>query len=507
VPRIVESRNSSFTELESSSSDSAKEWEDTPKRRERKYEKFEVKINKKKGEKNKIWEYANRKESVIQRIEKKRQGRKEIKLISIQNRERQLKRATNAIQNLGNEEEVENFVKVYFQEEINRMVVVYCEPGTMLAQIEVIFGALRVTDDIDHPLRKFQGERGWGFFPMCTVRYANRLLNAVIPGIRMFSEKVIDPRFNHVSILVRRNMSTLKKEEVMKITAGAVRENVMGGWWQGIVKREQAYCDVQLEVSELEKRVERRPYVMMHGSSFRFEVIVPFSYYDEELAVFIRNLGALPSKHDIKEILRRKFSKLTKEKRKEKGEKKEKKREKEKKKTKGERRKRRKKKKEKKENKRVNKEEAKELIENIQASPLKGHFSSRTQSPRRRLPSVGCISVQGTKSKRQLPCQELSRYTGRWFRYKRICCKKSSRIIRRREEIKDWEDIQGKRRGECTEESKMFPKTVSQHHFLSMEGRIEKKEEQGEKEYQKLGEREKMECTMGNRTQKAKECL
>jgi hypothetical protein len=42
-----------------------------------------------------------------------------------------------------------------------------------------------------------------------------------------------------------------------------------------------------LEVPELEERVERRPYVTVHSSSFRFEVIVPFDYYDEELAVFI----------------------------------------------------------------------------------------------------------------------------------------------------------------------------------------------------------------------------
>jgi hypothetical protein len=97
VPRIVELRNSSFVELKSCSSDSAEEWEDTPKRHKRKYEKFEVKINKRKGGKNKIWEYLNRKESVIQRIEKKRRGRKEIKLISIQNRERQLKRVTDVI--------------------------------------------------------------------------------------------------------------------------------------------------------------------------------------------------------------------------------------------------------------------------------------------------------------------------------------------------------------------------------------------------------------------------
>jgi hypothetical protein len=135
-------------------------------------------------------------------------------------------------------------MKVYSQKEINRIVVICCEPGIMLAQIEVVFGALRVADDIDHPLREFQGERGWGFFLMCTVRHINRLLNAVVLRIRMFPGKVIDPRFNHVSILVRGNMSTLKKEEVMEITVGAVEENVMGEWWQGMVKRGQAYCDI-----------------------------------------------------------------------------------------------------------------------------------------------------------------------------------------------------------------------------------------------------------------------
>jgi hypothetical protein len=178
-------------------------------------------------------------------------------------------------------------VKVYSQEEINRMMVVCCESGTMLAQIEVVFGVLRVVDDIDHPLREFQDEREWSFFSMCTVRHANRLLNTVVLGIRMFSGKVIDSRFNYVLILVRGNMSTLKKEKVMEITVGVVRENVMGGWWQGMVKGEQVYCDVQLEVPELKKRVKRRPYVMVHGSSFRFEIIVPFGYYNEKLVVLI----------------------------------------------------------------------------------------------------------------------------------------------------------------------------------------------------------------------------
>eukprot|EP00026_Physarum_polycephalum_P002535 Phypoly_transcript_02542.p1 GENE.Phypoly_transcript_02542~~Phypoly_transcript_02542.p1 ORF type:complete len:853 (+),score=183.31 Phypoly_transcript_02542:119-2677(+) len=255
APRIVESRNSSFANPDSSSSDSDY-FNDDPRRQER--------------------------------------------------RDRQMRKANEAIQNIGNEEELENFIKIYSQEEISRMVVVCFEPGMSISQIEAAFGALGVADEVDHPIKEYHEERGWGIFSMCTVRHAQKLLDAKIQGVRVLPAKVIDPRFNHLSVLVRGNMSALRKEEVMEITEGALEENVIGGWWKGMGGG-QAYCDVQMSVEELETKIERRPYVTINGASFRFEAIIPFEYYDETEAVFVRNLGAAAAKQDLKEILGRKF--------------------------------------------------------------------------------------------------------------------------------------------------------------------------------------------------------
>jgi hypothetical protein len=398
-PMVVESRSNSVLDRENSS-----EEEDLDEEK-RRYEKFEIKINKRKGGRGKLWEWVDMKDKRVEKIEveergkKRRRDKKKLFTYDIFNRERADKRAMLAMEDIGNREERDNFETSFSLDEQRRMMVAIFAPNTNPAQFEGVIGALHSSYIKGHALMSFLSKRGWAFFVTRTRGHAERLLASKMAAMRFIQGKLINRRHNYSTVTVEGNLSSLNRGEVIAMVEGALGVTILGGWTEGMGTG-QIYLDMQLSWEELEEKVEETPDTNYRGVSIQFSVARPVESEGKNV-VFVRNMGVGIEPSEAKAILSAKFGKK-KERRKEKS--KEKKRVK----TKEEGKEKR---------KREEKWKRKETNFN-QDSRSRAYTSSLTQTQCKLQTSARHTSSRKTKLTGRLHCQVHLISTGRQWKFK-----------------------------------------------------------------------------------------